>query len=100
MSEQNKSVATWYKAQGSNITATGQITTKHSVLHAILVNSHTTGSFRIANGTATAFTAAGGTYTPAAGSSVIEYKELEFASGMYIQTAGTLNLTAVFNDLV
>lgn len=100
MSAHNLSASNWIKAQGSNIKASGQITFNQGALHEIIVNSHTTGTWRLCNGTATSNTAIGGTYTPASGSSTVDYKELEFTSGIYIQTAGTVDLTAVFNDLV
>jgi len=100
MSAQNISAGTWIKAQGSNVKTTGQITSSHAVLHEVIVNSHSSGTWRLCNGTATSNSAVGGTYTPAAGSSVVAYKELEFTNGIYVETSGTLDVTAVFNDLI
>lgn len=100
MSQQNLYQANWVKAQGTNISANAQVTTSQAVLHAIVVNSHSTGTFRLATGTATSLTYVQGTYTPATGSSVIELKELEFTNGIYVVVGGTINLTAIYNDLI
>lgn len=99
MSAQNKGF-TWYKAQGTNVAANAQVTNQSAVLHSVIVNSHSTGTFRLAKGTATSLTYLQGTYTPATGSSTIEFKELEFTDGIYVVTGGTINLTVIYNDLV
>lgn len=100
MSNYNLVQGNWIKAQGTNVAANAQITTGHAVLHSIVVNSHSTGTFRLATGTATSLTYVQGTYTPATGSSVIELHELEFEDGIYVVVGGTINLTAVYNDLI
>lgn len=101
MSAQNLSGGSWIKAQGTNMTANGQVTTSQAVLHSIIVNSNTGGSFRVGNGTATAFTKAMGTYTPTtATSGEVVFHELEFTNGIYVEVGGTINLTVIYNDLV
>ncbi len=104
MSAQNLSAGKWFKAQGTNLSASAanrfEITRTQSVLHQIVVNSHTSGTWRLANGTLTNATYVQGTYTPATGSSTIDCKELEFASGLCLDVAGTVNLTLIYNDLI
>jgi len=101
MSSQNLSGGRWIKAQGTNISARAQVTSSHAVLHSIIVNSNTGGSFRVANGTLTSLSQVMGTYTPTtATSSVVEFKELEFANGIFIETGGTINATVIYNDLI
>lgn len=100
MSAQNQNVATWVRSQGTNFATRGQVTANAAVLHKLIVNSHTTGTFRLANGTSTSLSFVQGTYTPATGSSVIEFESLEFPNGIFVETGGTINWTAIYNELV
>jgi hypothetical protein len=101
MSSQNLSVAKWIKAQSTNLAARGQVTTSQAVLHSVIVNSNTGGSFRVANGTLTSLSQVMGTYTPTtATSGVVDFKELEFTNGIFLETGGSVNLTLIYNDLV
>lgn len=78
------------------ITAKGLIHTGPCTLEKIVINSHSTGTFKLFDGIAETGTAFGGTYTPATGSSVIEI-EAKFDTGLYIMTAGTINMTPLIN---
>lgn len=80
----------------TSATAT-QVTNQPGKLNKIIVNSHTTGSWKLINGTPTQ-TALGGTYTPATGSGVYDYEPLGFDTGLCVLTAGTVNLTLVYNE--
>lgn len=103
MSAHNLSSAKWVKAQSTNFTGRGQATTNAAVLHAIIVNSNTSGSFRVGSGTLThaSLTFPMGTYTPATGTSVyLPFYETEFTNGIFIDVGGTINYTVIFNDLV
>ena len=101
MSAQNLVQGQWIKAQGTNISAKTQVTTSQAVLHSIIVNSNSSGSFRIANGTATSPTWVMGTYTPTtATSGVVSFRELEFTNGIFIDVGGTINATVLYNDLI
>jgi len=101
MSNYNQVQGNWIKAQSTNLAARGQVTTSQAVLHSIIVNSNTTGSFRVATGTLTSLSQVMGTYTPTtATSSVVDFKELEFANGIFFETGGTINATIIYNDLV
>lgn len=99
MSAQNLHSANWVRAQGTNLSAKGQVTTSSAVLHAI-VGSHTGGSFRLGNGTLTSQTYYMGTFIPAAGPINAPFYELEFANGIYLEVGGSVNLTVIYNDLV
>lgn len=80
-----------------NITASTQITSQPGTLERIVVNSHSGGTFKLVNGTASQ-TALGGTYTPATGSSSIEFEPLGFNTGLYVAVGGTADLTVVYNE--
>jgi hypothetical protein len=99
MSAQNLSQTRWVKAQGTNFTTKLQVTTNAAVLHTIF-GSHSGGSFRVGNGTLTSQTYPMGTYSPAAGPVYLDFKELEFTNGIFVEVGGAVNLTAVFNDLI
>lgn len=83
-----------------NVTSSTQIgsSTKRIQLGGIIVNSHTTGTFKLVNGTATG-TAIAGTYTPASGSSILTFEPIEFDSGCFLVTAGTINVTLLVKEL-
>lgn len=83
-----------------NATATRQLgsATKKIVVGGVLINSHTTGTFRFANGTSTSFTPVGGTYTPATGSSAIMFEPIEFNSGCFMAIGGTFDATVLVKE--
>lgn len=85
-------------------TASKQIgsTTKKIAVRGVIVNSHTSGTWRFVNGTAGQYataTSVGGTYTPAAGSSDHIWEPIEFDSGCYMAVAGTLDATVLYREL-
>lgn len=84
-----------------NATATGQIgsSSKRILVGGVIVNSHSTGTFRFANGTSTSWTAVGGTYTPATGSSSVVFEPIEFDSGCFMMVGGTLDATVLVREL-
>lgn len=88
-------ISTW---KTINATSTRQIgsATKKIKIGGVVVNSHTTGTFRFASGTATSYTAIGGTYTPASGSSVITLEPIEFGSGCFMMVGGTFDSTVLY----
>lgn len=103
MSAQNLSETSWVRAQGTLLTGRMQVTTAQAVLHTIILNSYGGGSFRVGNGTLTSTLWLGGTYTPAAGTLTgpqLDYKELEFANGIFIDATGAINATVIYNDIV
>lgn len=79
-----------------NVTSGTIVSSSPASLEKVIVNSHTTGSYRLFNGTSYAATAFGGTFTPASGSSTQEY-EAKFDTGLYIHTGGTVDLTVLYN---
>jgi hypothetical protein len=62
----------------------------------VIVNSHSTGTFRLFDGLTDGSTPITGTYTPATGSSVIEVNA-KFDTGLYVTTTGQANLTILIN---
>lgn len=81
---------------GTNVTASRLVKTGDGVLGKVVVNSHTSGTFKLFDSTAYGTNAIGGTYTPAAGSSVISLEPLGFDTGLYIGVAGTIDLTVYY----
>lgn len=82
--------------RSTNLSSSRLVKTGTGTIRRILVNSHTSGSFRIYDGTAFASaTAVGGTYTPASGSSTIEV-EAAFGTGLFVQVGGTIDTTVIY----
>jgi hypothetical protein len=83
-----------------NATATRQIgsATKKVIIKGVIVNSHTTATFRFVNGTATNYTSISGTYTPATGSSNLTLDPIEFGAGCYMIVGGTLDATVLYRE--
>lgn len=79
-----------------NISSSNQVCAVPGVLNKVIVNSHSTGTFKLCDGTYTQKDI-GGTYTPATGSSVIEY-EVPFDNGLYVALGGTINVTVCYNN--
>lgn len=102
MSNYNLSPAGWMKAQGTFMTGSANATTSHSVLHKLVIGSYTPGAVvRVANGTATNKTYLSGSFTPngLGLQEPLEFREMEFTNGIYVEMTGTVNLTAIYNDL-
>jgi len=78
-------------------TGTKLLQSGQSVVHGVIINSNTTGSFRLYDGTSGAGTPIGGTFTPTtATSDVITFpKPLYFNTGIFIATGGTIDGTVV-----
>ena len=87
------------KWQYANATISRQIGSGRCVLGGIMINSHTSGVFRFANGTLGSFTPIAGSYTPAAGSSSLLFEPIDFESGAVILISGTADLTVLYNAL-
>ena len=103
MSAHNKEVSSWTRAQGTFMTGSGNATTSLAVLHELLIGTYTPGAvIRVANGTATSKTYMTGSFTPngLGLQTPIEFRELEFGNGIYVEITGTAQLTAVYNDLI
>lgn len=68
-----------------------------SAIHGVIINSHTTGTFRFYDAlTGAAASAIGGTYTPAAGSSVIAFpKPIACTTGIFVAAGGTIDATVI-----
>jgi len=102
MSQENSGASVWNRWTPTNATATKTIGVPGArvVVKGVIVNSHTSGTFRFSNGTATNWSATGlgGTYTPATGSSVILFEPIDFTSGCFFQVGGTLDATVLYND--
>lgn len=103
MSAQNISQANWVRSQGTFMTGSANATTSQSVLHKILIGTYTPGAvIRVANGTATSKTYVTGSFTPSGLGlqTPLDFEELEFSNGIYVEITGTASLTTVYNDLI
>lgn len=87
--------------KGSYFPFTGNtlLQTGAGVLYGVIINSHTSGVIRFYDGIAgTSGAPIGGSYTPAAGSSVVTFPQpLEMKVGVWVQTSGTLDMTAILS---
>ncbi len=73
--------------------------TKQIQLGWMVIGSCSSGTFSLANGTATSHTIMGlGTYTPAATSSILEFPPYVFSEGLYLMMAGTLTATIYYRE--
>lgn len=95
MPDQNFSQLVPIKGSYSPVSANALIKSGAGVLHKVVVNSHSSGTFRLYDGL-TAVNPMGGTYTPATGSSVIDLN-LAFNTGLYFVTGGTIDATISTN---
>lgn len=67
-----------------------------SVLHGVIVSTHSNGAFRVINGTDATGVVVHGTYNPASGSSIVLYPiPLDCYNGVFIQANGTITATAI-----
>lgn len=103
MSNYNQIQGNWVKSQGTFMTGSANATSSAAVLHEIAIGSYSPGAtFRLANGTLTSKTYITGSFTPS-GLGLqrpIEFKELEFTNGIFVETGGTINLTVIYNDII
>ena len=101
MSLANLGNFTWSKWQSQRAT-TGvkEIGTSgsHLVVKGVIVNSHTSSTFTLANGTATSYTTIQGSYTPASGSSSILFEPIDLTNGGVIVIQGAADYTVLYND--
>jgi hypothetical protein len=104
MSAQNASATKWLRAQGTYVNSKSTVTGNQAVLHTIIIGTYTNGGkFRLANGTLTNIVNyITGTFVPLSTGiqPPLDFKELEFANGIYVETAGTIDMTLVYNELV
>lgn len=76
----------------ASATITGEVirSSAMALLHTIIIGSHTALSFKLWNSATGAANPIGSTYTPAAGSSVINFTlPIEFSNGIYVTSAGS-----------
>lgn len=77
-----------------NVTGTGQVTSVGGNLIGFYVNSTSSGTIVLKDGTATAGTAISGTITPAVGWHA--FPATYGTSGLYVTIANTLNVTLIY----
>jgi hypothetical protein len=85
-------------AQPVNLTASGLVKNAPGKLRGILINSTSSGTIILRDGTSGSGTAINGTLTPAAGQ-FIDFGEdgIDFSQGIYATIGGTLNATFLYN---
>jgi hypothetical protein len=95
--EYHQSQLDYIKGSYMPFTANALIQPGAGVLHGIIINSNTSGSFRVYDGTSGTGIPIGGTFTPTtATSSVITFpKPIEMTLGVWVATGGTIDATAV-----
>jgi len=75
-------------------TATATIKTGAGVVYGVIINSNTSGTFKLYDGTSTSGEVIANTFTLASGSQVITFPEaIEFYTGLHIVYGGTLDAT-------
>lgn len=95
MADENFAQLIPIKGSYTPVSANSLIKSGAGILHKVIVNSHSTGTFRLYDGL-TAVNPIGGTYTPATGSSVIDFN-LAFNTGLYYVKGGTIDATLSTN---
>lgn len=94
--ESNIIVRAWKGTNFPGSNSARLIKTGDGVLGKIVINSHSSGTFKLFDGVTNAAAAIGGTYTPAAGSSVLSFEPLGFDTGLYMNVSGTLDATIYY----
>ena len=85
-------------AKLKNITAGTLVKSGAGSLNRIIINSHTSGIISLVNGlTGTDTSVLTGSITFAAGERVIDFGSAAFPVGLYVNTAGTLNISVLYN---
>ena len=82
-----------------NITTSGAITDYPATVKSIIVNSNTSGSFRIYDDTSEGveFTPVTGTYTPTTATSEDVYIDATCKEAVFVSIGGTANLTVIYS---
>jgi len=80
----------------TNITASSLIKTGAGRLKGIVVNSHTTATIKLWDGTAASTVTLFNTYTFPTGSSVINLPDVEFSTGLFATIVGTADVTILW----
>lgn len=80
----------------TDITASGLIYTGAGVLFRIVVNSHSSGTVKIYDGTSASGTVINNIFSFPTGSGVYTFGE-KFQTGLYITVGGTLDCTVIYN---
>jgi hypothetical protein len=80
-----------------NVTASGIVFSQACVVLGVLINSTSSGTLVLRNGTLSGSTAVTGTITPAAGQFIPLY--MEFSGGMYCTVANTIDVTFMVQAL-
>ena len=85
-------------AKYTNVSADALVRTGGGTVSGIIVNSHSSGTFKLYDGLTSAGTLILNTYTPASGSSVIEFpEEIEFYTGLYFDKTNAIDATIVWS---
>lgn len=80
----------------TNGTASALIKTGSGKVWGIIINSHSSGTFKFWDALTATGTVVTDTFTLSAGSQVIKFPEpLEFQTGLYLTIGGTMNYTVV-----
>lgn len=80
-----------------NGTTSQAVVTGNGKIYGIIVNSNTSGTFKLWDNTAGSGTVICNTYTVGSGSSVVKFPQpIEFYTGLYITVGGTLDYTLVY----
>jgi hypothetical protein len=78
----------------SRSTTTATIKTGAGVVYGVIINSHSSGTFKIHDGTSASGEIIANTFTLPSGSQVITFPEaIEFYTGLHIVYGGTLDAT-------
>ncbi len=73
--------------------------TKQIQLGWMVITACNSGVFSVANGTLTSYVSVIGTYTPASGSSILEFPPYVFSEGCYLMMNGTLTATVYYREV-
>lgn len=83
-------------AKYTNGTASAQIVAGRGRVYGVIVNSNSSGTFKLWDSLTATGTVICNTYTVASGSSVITFPEpIEFYTGLFLTVGGTLDYTII-----
>jgi hypothetical protein len=86
------------QAKYSNITADTTVKTGAGTIYGIIVNSHTSGTLKIWDNTASSGTVVMNTYTFASGSQYLSFPNgISFYTGLRADIGGTVDLTILYS---
>lgn len=81
-----------------NTTSSGLVKNSDGTVHGVLVNSHTSGTIRLFDGTTASGTSVMGTYSFTAGSQVVNFGVgIKCDTGIFATVGGTANITILYN---